>query len=478
MLSQKLLSLALLLPFSKAAETILGVYIFSRHGDRTSKATPPTVLTDLGYSEVFASGTWFRNQYIANGSTSQIYNIESDIVKQSQIVASAPLDDVLMPSCLGFLQGLYPPVGPTLGSQKLRNGTVVEVPLSGYQIIPVATVTSGTGSEDAAWLQGSGNCAKAIISSNNYFSSPEYTALLNSTMGFYSNLNPVVNSTFTATQNSFLNAYSMFDYLNVAEIHNTTIPYSDLVTNDTLFQLRTLADTHEYNLAYNASDPIRAITGATIAAEVVQALNATVTGAGKTPINIQFGAYGGFQSFFGLANLTSANPDFYGIPDYASTMTFELFTNAPPSPFPSPDQLGVRFLFHNGTTGNNSVPVPYPLFGSSNTTMAWNDFVAGMGKFSIGSQEAWCQACGNSTGVCASATASTSPSSGGAAKGTGSGSGSGGISKAVAGVIGAFVTLAVILGIEGLVMLVAGLRLVKKNRLSAGAREGAVAPKA
>lgn len=208
MLSKSFLPLAFLLPFSEAAEIILGVYIFSRHGDRSSKATPPTGLTDLGYSEVFASGTWFRDQYIANGSTSQIHNIEADVVKQSQIVASAPLDDVLMPSCLGFLQGLYPPVGPTLGSQTLRNGTVVEVPLNGYQIIPVGTVTSGTGSEDSAWLQGSDNCANAIVSSNNYFSSPEYTTLLNSTMGFYSNLNPVVNSTFTAKQNTFMNAYS------------------------------------------------------------------------------------------------------------------------------------------------------------------------------------------------------------------------------------------------------------------------------
>jgi hypothetical protein len=107
--------------------------------------------------------------------------------------------------------------------------------------------------------------------------------------------------------------------------------------------------------------------------------------------------------------------------------------------------------------------------------MAWTDFVTGMGKFSIGSQSAWCEACSNSTGVCAPTTASTSPSSGGV--GSSSGSGGSGISKAVAGAIGAMVTLAVILGVEGLIMLVAGFRLVRKNRLSARAREGAVAPK-
>ena len=269
----------------------------------------------------------------------------------------------------------------------------------------------------------------------------------------------------------------VFDYINVAEIHNSTIPSSNLLNPPTVFQLRTLADTHEFNLAYNASDPIRAITGATLAAQIVQALNNTVTTGGKNPLNIQFGAYGGFQSFFGLANLTNTNSDFYGIPDYASTMTFELFTTASPEPFPALEDLGVRFLFHNGTTGNNSVPVAYPLFGQSNTTLSWNDFVKGMDAFAVGSQSQWCEACGNSTGVCASPQSNPGPVVGG---GSGSGNGgSGGISKAVAGVIGAMVTLAVILGVEALIVLVVGLRLVRKNRVGGGAGTGnTVEPKA
>lgn len=98
---------------------------------------------------------------------------------------------------------------------------MVEVPLNGFQIIPVGTVTSGTGSEDSAWLQGSANCAKAIVSSNNYFSSLEYMSLENSTQGFYSSLNPVVNSTFAAKQNSFINAYSSKFPLRVFTSHNS-----------------------------------------------------------------------------------------------------------------------------------------------------------------------------------------------------------------------------------------------------------------
>ena len=173
MLPQTILPFALLLPITQAAETVLGLYIFSRHGDRTTKAWPPTKLTDLGYSEIFSSGTWFRENYI-NG-TSPINGIEPNNVKLSQISASSPLDTVLTPSAQGFLQGLYPPVGTTLGSQTLANGTVVAAPLNGYQLIPIQTVATGTGSEDQAWLQGSSNCANAEISSNEYYDSPEYT---------------------------------------------------------------------------------------------------------------------------------------------------------------------------------------------------------------------------------------------------------------------------------------------------------------
>ena len=113
-----------------------------------------------------------------------------------------------MPSAQGFLQGLYPPVGPMLGSQTLANGTVVQTPLNGYQLIPVQTIATGTGSEDQAWLQGSSNCANALTSSNEYYSSSEYMAFLNSTRGFYSNLLPTINSTFNASQATYANAYS------------------------------------------------------------------------------------------------------------------------------------------------------------------------------------------------------------------------------------------------------------------------------
>jgi len=211
MLAQQLLFLSSLLPLLQAQETVLGVYIFHRHGDRTSKSFPPASLTDLGYYQVHASGDYYRNRYVAANASAQIYGIAPSLVKNSQLSVEAPVDTVLQNSAAGFLQGLYPPVGATLGSNQLANGTTVEAPLGGFQLIPVnavASASSNANSENSAWLQGSSGCNNAIVSSNNYFSSPQYMQTLNSTGAFYQSILPVINSTFSSSQDSFKNAYT------------------------------------------------------------------------------------------------------------------------------------------------------------------------------------------------------------------------------------------------------------------------------
>ncbi|EMC96884.1 hypothetical protein BAUCODRAFT_430960 [Baudoinia panamericana UAMH 10762] len=455
-------------------ETVLGVYMFHRHGDRTSKSTPPANLTDLGYQEVYTSGQYYRSRYIASNAAYKINGINTNIVKQAQISVSAPSDTVLQNSATGFLQGLYPPVGPSYDTETLRDGTVVTAPMQGYQLIPVALVSAGTSSEDSGWLQGASGCAAATVSSNNYFSSAQYLHLLNSTQSLYTGIAPVINSTFTAAQTSFKNAYTIYDYINVAEIHNSSIPSSNLITNDSFFQLRTLADTHEWGLAYNASDNMRAVAGMTLAAQIVQYLNTTITSKGAAKIGIQFGAYGSFASFFGLAipDIATVAPELMGVADYASALTFEMFTNVSTavsgSSYPSADNIYVRMLFHNGTTSNSSEPTVYPLFGSRQMTLKWNDFQAGLNKFALGTTQQWCTACGNFTGTCAayaSNSSSSSPSSSGSGV-TASDKSGNGLSPGVNGVIGAMVTLAVVLGLEALVLLVGGLRVVSKKTLA------------
>ncbi|KAE8444987.1 hypothetical protein EG329_013993 [Mollisiaceae sp. DMI_Dod_QoI] len=469
MLAKQILLISSLLPLIPAQETVLGVYIFHRHGDRTSKSFAPTTLTDLGYQQVWQSGNFYRSRYIDSNASSPIYGIAPSVVKNTQLNVQAPVDSVLQNSAAGFLQGLYPPVGATLGSQGLANGSTVEAPMNGFQLIPVNAVqsaSSGANSENSAWLQGQSGCNNAIVSSNNYFFSAEYMQKLNSTKSFYQGILPVINGTFTAATDTFKNAYTIFDLIHVSMIHNSSIPSDNLLTNETVYQLQTLADNHEFNLAYNSSEPIRAIAGSSLAAQIVQQLNSTVVGKSKSQVGIQFGAYASFLSFFGLAQLPAASENFTGIVDYASSMTFELLTNATVSntSYPSNDQISVRFLFSNGSAAANPL-TPYPLFGQSETVISWNTFVTEMDKFAIGDQATWCTQCGNSTGICAATNTSTSSGSSASATASSSSSGGGGISKAVAGVIGAMVTLAVILGVEAAILLLAGLRVVNKKRL-------------
>jgi hypothetical protein len=220
---------------------------------------------------------------------------------------------------------------------------------------------------------------------------------------------------------------------------------------------------------------MRAVGGMQLAGEVLKYMNDTITSKGAKKFGIQFGAYATFLSFFGLVDLPKANTDFTGVVDYASSMTFELFTNADVSSgFPSKDDLEIRFLFHNGTASNTSEPVAYPLFGGSSTTLSWNDFQTNLNKFAISNTEQWCKMCGESTGSCAQY-ASTSSNNGGSASAQGHG---GGLSPAIGGVIGAFVTLAVVLGSLVAFMLVGGFRLVSKKSLARGVQGSSVEPKA
>ncbi|KAJ4320371.1 hypothetical protein N0V94_003445 [Neodidymelliopsis sp. IMI 364377] len=456
-----------LLAGAEAAETVLGAYIFHRHGDRTPKALAPANLTTLGYEEVYRSGQYYNSRYITGDN--KIKGINNEIVKLSQLSVSSPVDNVLQNSAMGFLQGLYPPVQTV---SALANGSDVSAPLNGYQLIPVNTIATGAGSEDSGWLQDASSCANAKTSSNNYFESTQYQNILASTKDFYNSLLPVVNATFTADQVSFKNAYTIYDLINVAEIHNSSIPSSDVLTNETLHQLLTRANEHEYGLAYNASDNMRAIAGMQLAGEILSYMNSTITSKGAKKLGIQFGAYATALSFFGLVDLPAVSDDFTGVIDYASSLVFELVTSADVSSgFPATSDLSVRFLFHNGTASNASEPTAFPLFGGSADTVSWSDFQGNLTKFAVSTTEEWCTQCGNSTGTCAAYAGNSGSTS------TQQKSSSNGISPAIGGVIGAMVTLAVILGSLAAFMLLGGFRLVSKKSLASGGAAAAQSEK-
>lgn len=207
----QLAALLLLLPWIPlgAAETVLGAYIFHRHGDRTTKSYTPVSLTPLGAQQVYSSGAWYRDRYVSSNASAKINGISSDIVKLSQLSVTSPVDNVLQNSGQVFLQSLYPPAKAS--SEQLPNGKVVEGPLGGYQYIPVnadMTSASSKNSEENGWLQGGSGCPRAVASSSNYFESAQYLSKLAETRGFYQNLLPVYENTFSGEEASFENAYT------------------------------------------------------------------------------------------------------------------------------------------------------------------------------------------------------------------------------------------------------------------------------
>lgn len=205
---------------------------------------------------------------------------------------------------------------------------------------------------------------------------------------------------------------------NVATIHTSPTP----VPAATLTSLRTLADAHEWSLACNTSSPARAIAGAVLAASVLQSLNTTLLSPAAEKLTVQFGPYGTFMSLFGLAQLPAASGDFYGVVDYASGMMFELITDVD-----GVEDVGVWFRFVNGSAGAGNVPKAFPLFGRRETVLPWGDFVKEMEGIAVGSVGEWCRVCGNEDGVCVAAEGVVATGGGGS-----------GVSKVVAGVIGAW----------------------------------------
>jgi len=210
MVATALTALLAALPLALAQssdETVLGVYMFHRHGDRTPKVLAPTNLTDLGYREVFQSGKYYRSRYIDSGANHRISGINSNEVLQSQLQASAPIDTVLQNSATGFLQALYPPVGSPADMETLADGSSVTAPMDGYQLIPISIVESGSGSENTAWLQDTSACYNAEISSNQYLTSTPYNKLYESTMDFYQKLLPAIKPMFNESTANFKNSY-------------------------------------------------------------------------------------------------------------------------------------------------------------------------------------------------------------------------------------------------------------------------------
>ena len=214
------------------------------------------------------------------------------------------------------------------------------------------------------------------------------------------------------------------------------------------------------------------MAGKTLATRVLGQFQKIVASARQIPkLSLFFTEHEPFISFFALAELEFLDPSFYGLPAHGSAMAFELFSIGNSSDFPTTESdLWVRFHFHNGTDFTNDTTAgaalqAFPLFarGPSQTDMPWLDFEVMMSRIMTSLVIDWCAACNSSTLFCDAfdnANISITVSL--------PGSGRGHTSPAVAGVIGAAVTLAVLATVLALAMWLGGVRFrrVPKSRKS------------
>lgn len=407
-------------------------------------------MTSLGASQNFQVGSDYRARYLAAGSPHQIAGISESKYISSQIYATAPNSGILLNTATAFLQGLYPPLvdlAPEIASQTLNNGTRSTSPLNGYQYATLQGVKAN--SPDTIWIKGDESCPTLDASLSALESSAPFTSLVASTRPFYESFYPALQSVSdirSPSTLSFASAYDIFDLLNVARIHNAS---STPISDADLFQLRTLADAAEFASSYSPTDAARSTGARTFAGAVLAQLTKTVASAGALKFSLLAGSYDTFLGFAGLADLTAASADFFGLPEYASTMAFELVSAGAGGSLAT-DDLRVRFLFRNGTEGALTA---FPLFGGKEESLGWAEFVQKMQAIAITTVEGWCGACQSEVDFCKVYQVDGEV----AAKKEG------GMSSAVAGVVGAMVTLGVVALVGGFVFL-----MVRRRRSGGG----------
>ncbi|KAF5018137.1 hypothetical protein F66182_9900 [Fusarium sp. NRRL 66182] len=431
-----------LLISNAAAETTLGAVVFSRHGDRTTKWYGAQSLTSLGAEQNFRVGSDYRSRYLSSDSEHRILGISEDEYNPSQIYASAPDQGILVNTATAFLQGFYPPLAdldPEIASQTLNNGSESEAPLDGYQHVRLHAINDN--SPDTIWIKGDDVCPRYKTASESFMDSHVFVQREKDTEAFYAQFYDLLSEgvyNLRPENMSYRNAYNIYDLVNVARIHNSTSPARNVSDKD-LLQLRTLADSAELGQNWNASDPARAIGAETLSGAILAQLNQTVSSRGHLKFSLFGGSYDTFLAFFGLAGLLDESPDFHGLPEYASTMAFELFAEDDTDEFPSEGDLRVRWLFRNGTAGELET---YPLFGTGEDSLAWSEFVSEAEERAITDVGVWCDKCGSEADFCA-AYRDDDDDDDVQSEGEETGDG-GGMSNAVAGAIGAMVTLGVV----------------------------------
>lgn len=312
-------------------------------------------------------------------------------------------------------------------------------------------------------------------------SSDAFTKIVESTGPFYTSLSNSVFKNMPIDILNYGNAWDLYEYALFEYMHTNVTNATDFTVSD-LELLNAYASDQQWTFnTPSGISTIQAMAGRTLASKVLEQFSHNIDSSGSTyKLSLLFGTYEPFLSFFALSDLATgpSASKFNSLPLHGSLMTFELYSYYTPSPnvnlstpFPAIADLRVRFLFRNGTAGDESL-VEYTLFGRGNSQadMSWSDFVQGMGQFSLDDLVDWCTECNTALLFCEALENNQADPNSSPSTHEGNPSGRSGISPVVAGVIGATVTVAAMI-IAAAALMLFGFRLEHREK-NAGTKGG------
>ena len=454
------------------SEKVWAVFAYNLHGDSTPTALPrPKTLSPYGASELYASGSSFRDHYVAIhsdgnvGASTRIQNLSPYVLDSEEVVVLSTTEQAIVASAQAFMQGLYPPLKQSGNmtyvdsSSLLANGSLAMAPFQGYQYPRISTLSPDDPHSLA--VAGHDQCLAHQVKSSEYQSSSEFQQMTQVTEAFYIDLHDqALSGVYDRSSASYKNAVDIAEYLEYEVVHNETLLH--VLGWDDIQHARWLAD--QYLFATNGrttsgqsttpapSAEIRTIAGRTLASRILEAFNTNIQYRGANEkLTLAFGGSEPVVALASLMKLASRYGDYYPHPQPGASMIFELYSleNATYPVYPDSSELYVRFLLHNGTSPSTGF-TPYPLFGHGPSSIAipYNEFQAEMEQYAIRSTREWCLKCESTAVFCSGVLSKNKKASDSDDQ----------MDPTVAGGIGAVVTLVVYtLGII-FVFLLAGLR--------------------
>ncbi|KAI6038589.1 phosphoglycerate mutase-like protein [Pisolithus marmoratus] len=360
---------------------LIGVVLLARHGDRSSTVyqDPATYnstqgyLTALGAQQEYELGQFLRSTYLNPGSPSYIQGISTDVVDVDQLYvrADAGGGDVILDSAYALLQGLYPPTPNS--AITLASGQVVAPPLGGYQYVPVESLEFWQAPSLTSWME----CEYFQLHLGRLNTGVVFKDLTTAAAPFLQAVTPYLNG----LNNSFLNMWNIYDYINVQYTHNKT--FYENFPKTLLEQARYFANQHEQN-AFTDSviNGIGQIAIRTLWPEMLWSLGNMTKPSNKVKIALTEVDYKPLISLFNVTNATVSNPNISGIADYASVVALELSQD-------SQGQYNVAMKFKNGTDDKQLHTLKF--WGSDSVSL--DKLVTNIAWSTINSTVNWCFSC-------------------------------------------------------------------------------------